>query len=81
MTEDRQGRVLVVEDNEVNQALTVAILAKLGYRSEVVDDGREAVEVVPRGGYEAVLMDCQLPVPPPRSAAVRGRVAARRSSR
>jgi CheY-like chemotaxis protein/HPt (histidine-containing phosphotransfer) domain-containing protein len=62
MTEDRQGRVLVVEDNEVNQALTVAILAKLGYRSEVVGDGREAVELVLRGGYQAVLMDCQLPV-------------------
>ena len=56
------GRVLVVEDNEVNQALALAILAKLGYRSDVVGDGREAVELVPRGGYEAVLMDCQLPV-------------------
>ena len=57
-----QHRVLVVEDNEVNQALAVAILAKLGYRCEVVGDGREAVELVPRGGYGAVLMDCLLPV-------------------
>jgi two-component system, sensor histidine kinase and response regulator len=62
MTDDRQGRVLVVEDNEVNQALAVAVLAKLGYRADVVGDGRRAVELVPQGGYAAVLMDCQLPV-------------------
>lgn len=55
-------RVLVVEDNEVNQALALAILAKLRYRAEVAGDGRQAVELVPRGGYAAVLMDCQLPV-------------------
>jgi CheY-like chemotaxis protein len=40
MADDRQGRVLVVEDNEVNQALAVAVLAKLGYRSGVAGDGR-----------------------------------------
>jgi CheY-like chemotaxis protein/HPt (histidine-containing phosphotransfer) domain-containing protein len=62
MAEDRHRRVLVVEDNEVNQALAVAILAKLGYRADVVGDGRQAVELVLGGGYEAVLMDCQLPV-------------------
>jgi two-component system, sensor histidine kinase and response regulator len=62
MAGERQTRVLVVEDNEVNQALAVAILAKLGYRSDVVGDGQQAVELVPRGGHEAVLMDCQLPV-------------------
>ena len=62
MAEDRHRRVLVVEDNEVNQVLAVAILAKLGYPCEVVGNGRQAVELVLRGGYEAVLMDCQLPV-------------------
>jgi len=62
MADDRRRRVLVVEDNEVNQVLAVAILGKLGYRSDVAGDGREAVELVLRGGYEAVLMDCQLPV-------------------
>jgi CheY-like chemotaxis protein/HPt (histidine-containing phosphotransfer) domain-containing protein len=62
MAADRHHPVLVVEDNEVNQALAVAILAKLGYRCDVVGDGRQAVELVPRGGYGAVLMDCQLPV-------------------
>jgi two-component system, sensor histidine kinase and response regulator len=62
MAEDRPRRVLVVEDNEVNQVLAVAILARLGYRCDVVGDGREAVELVLGGGYGAVLMDCQMPL-------------------
>jgi CheY-like chemotaxis protein len=62
MPEDRRRRVLVVEDNPVNQALAVAILAKLGYRAEVAGNGREAVEAVAQAAYAAVLMDCQLPV-------------------
>jgi two-component system sensor histidine kinase/response regulator len=62
MLEDRRRRVLVVEDNPVNQAVAVAILAKLGYGAEVAGNGREAVEAVVLGDYGAVLMDCQLPV-------------------
>jgi CheY-like chemotaxis protein len=62
MTQDQRHRILVVEDNEVNQVLALAILTRLGYRAEVVGDGRRAVELVPRGPYGAVLMDCQLPV-------------------
>jgi two-component system sensor histidine kinase/response regulator len=61
MTEDRR-RVLLVEDNLVNQALTEAILAKLGYGTEVAGNGRAAVEAVALGNFGAVLMDCQLPV-------------------
>jgi two-component system, sensor histidine kinase and response regulator len=61
MLEDRRRRVLVVEDNPVNQALAVAILAKLGYGAEVAGNGREAVEAVAHAAYGAVLMDCQLP--------------------
>jgi len=62
MVEGRGRRVLVVEDNPVNQALAVAILAKLGYGAEVAGNGREAVEAVALGNFGAVLMDCQLPV-------------------
>jgi two-component system sensor histidine kinase/response regulator len=58
----RRRRILVVEDNEVNQALAVTILAKLGYRAEVAGTGRDAVEALAHAAYGAVLMDCQLPV-------------------
>jgi two-component system, sensor histidine kinase and response regulator len=61
MLADRRRRVLLVEDNPVNQALAVAILAKLGYRADVAGNGREAVEEVALGDYGAVLMDCQIP--------------------
>jgi two-component system, sensor histidine kinase and response regulator len=62
MLEDRRRRVLVVEDNTVNQAVAVAILAKLGYGADVAGNGREAAEAVAHRAYGAVLMDCQLPV-------------------
>jgi CheY-like chemotaxis protein len=57
----QRERVLLVEDYKPNQLLAVAVLTRLGYRADVVDNGREAVEAVVRGDYAAVLMDCQLP--------------------
>jgi two-component system, sensor histidine kinase and response regulator len=62
MAEHSQRRVLVVEDNEINQAVALAILARLGYHADVAGDGQRAVELVVRGTYGSVLMDCQLPV-------------------
>jgi two-component system, sensor histidine kinase and response regulator len=62
MVEHPQRRVLVVEDNEVNQAVAVAILARLGYRPDLAGDGQQAVELVVQGHYGLVLMDCQLPL-------------------
>jgi len=56
------GRVLVVEDNPVNQLVTTGMLTKLGYRSDVVANGMQAVEALARGPFEAVLMDCNMPV-------------------
>ncbi|HUB77129.1 MAG TPA: ATP-binding protein, partial [Solirubrobacteraceae bacterium] len=53
--------VLVAEDSAVNQMLAVRILDKCGYRAELVGNGVEAVEAAARGGYVAVLMDCQMP--------------------
>ena len=62
MAEAKPPRVLLVEDNEVNQAVAIAILTRLGYHADVVGDGQQAVEQVTRRRYGLVLMDCQLPV-------------------
>jgi len=55
-------RILIVEDNIVNQKLTVRMVEKLGYQPEVVENGREALAALDAGEYAAVLMDCQMPV-------------------
>jgi CheY-like chemotaxis protein len=56
-----QRRVLVAEDNPVNQKIAAAMLAKLGHQVDVVGTGREAVDQAQLVGYDVVLMDCQMP--------------------
>jgi len=55
------ARVLVVEDNPVNQKVAVGMLQRKGYRCEIASDGRQAVDAVSRGHYDVVLMDCHMP--------------------
>jgi PAS domain S-box-containing protein len=55
------ARLLVGEDNEVNQKVAVRLLEKLGYRVELADNGHEVVEACRRSRYDAVLMDGQMP--------------------
>lgn len=57
----RPLRVLVVEDNALNQAMVARMLAVLGHEAEVAGDGREAVERAMRGRFDAILMDIRLP--------------------
>ncbi len=56
-----RGRVLVAEDNVVNQRLVVAQLARLGLIATIASDGREAVQMLEREHFDIVLMDCQMP--------------------
>jgi PAS domain S-box-containing protein len=55
------ARVLVAEDNPVNQRVVRGLLAKLGCEAVVVDNGLRAVEVMQEDRFDLVLMDCQMP--------------------
>ncbi|MDG4813300.1 response regulator [Hydrogenovibrio sp. 3SP14C1] len=55
-------KVLVVEDNLVNQKVAVALLAKMGYQADVSGNGQEALEALDKTAYDLILMDCQMPV-------------------
>jgi signal transduction histidine kinase/ActR/RegA family two-component response regulator len=54
-------RILVAEDNPVNQRVAISFLRKLGYQAEIVSNGREAIASVERQSYDIIFMDVQMP--------------------
>ncbi len=59
---EKSLRVLLVEDNPVNQKVALLILRKLGLRADVAANGLEAINALEGSNYDVVLMDIQMPV-------------------
>jgi PAS domain S-box-containing protein len=55
-------KILLADDNAVNQQVALALLAKMGYRADVVVNGEEVLDALARERYDVVLMDVEMPV-------------------
>ncbi len=60
--EPTQRKILIVEDNPINQKVAIGILRKAGFLCQVVNNGQEAVEAYCSSQFDLVLMDCQMPI-------------------
>jgi PAS domain S-box-containing protein len=57
----RPARILLAEDNQINQEVALGLLLSLGHEAVAVSDGAEAIAALEREDYDLVLMDCQMP--------------------
>lgn len=55
------ARILLVEDNKVNQLVAIAMLSTRGYEIEIAENGVQAVEAVAKSRFDVILMDIQMP--------------------
>ncbi|MDD2305633.1 MAG: response regulator [Prolixibacteraceae bacterium] len=55
-------KILVVDDNEVNQRLAIILFRKMGFKCDVSSDGKEAFEMYQKKAYDLIFMDLQMPV-------------------
>jgi CheY-like chemotaxis protein len=58
----RPLRILLVEDNQINQTVALVLLAQIGYEAHVAENGLEALEALRSATYDVVFMDVQMPV-------------------
>jgi CheY-like chemotaxis protein len=59
--EEHPLRILVAEDNAINQKLALRLLLQMGYRADVAANGLEAIQSIERQNYDVILMDVQMP--------------------
>lgn len=57
-----KNRILIVEDNLINQKVATRLLSKLGYETEIAPNGQEAIQKLKSTSFDLILMDCQMPV-------------------
>jgi two-component system, sensor histidine kinase and response regulator len=62
VSESTKARILVAEDNRINQRLILLLLEKAGYSTQLATNGAEAVEALKKEQFDIVLMDVQMPV-------------------
>jgi len=62
LAQDMPLRILLAEDHPVNRRVALKILEKMGYRADLAEDGREALEAAAARPYDVILMDMQMPV-------------------
>ena len=62
LSAELNGRVLLVEDNPINQMIAQKMLEKVGVESTLAGDGQQALNMLAKDSFDAVLMDCQMPV-------------------
>lgn len=61
LSRSTQPSILIVEDNPIHRSLALKSLEILGYASEAVSNGKEALERIAQSSYEVILMDCRMP--------------------